>query len=154
METHLKIEHLTPYLPYKLRCEVLNNGKEKEIGELMALYDDGSACFGNIVESEHGFEYIKPILRPLSDLTKEIEYNGDKFVPIEWFEIGDDVNESLEYDNGNIKLIRSLESISKYGTVNNVNYLPFGVVEKLFEWHFNVFNLPEKLIEIIENERS
>jgi hypothetical protein len=30
-----------------------------------------------------GIEKIKPILRPLSDLTKEIEVNGEKFIPIE-----------------------------------------------------------------------
>ena len=32
---------------------------------MIAVYNDGSACFGNIVESEKGFEYIKPILQPL-----------------------------------------------------------------------------------------
>lgn len=72
---------------------------------------------------------------------KKIEVNGKKFEPIEWFEIGDDENNSLEYDNGNIKLIRSLEYLSKKGIVNDINYLPFGVIQKLFEWHFDVFGL-------------
>lgn len=64
----LESKHLVPYLPYNLKCEVLNIGKEKEIGEMIAVYNDGSACFGNIVESEKGFEYIKPILFPITEL--------------------------------------------------------------------------------------
>lgn len=48
----LETKHLAPYLPYNLKCEVLNSGQEKEIGEMIAVYNDGSACFGNIVENE------------------------------------------------------------------------------------------------------
>lgn len=62
----LESKHLVPYLPYGLKHEVLNSGKEKEIGEMIAVYNDGSACFGDIVESEKGFEYIKPILFPIT----------------------------------------------------------------------------------------
>ena len=61
----LETKHLAPYLPYNLKCEVLNSGQEKEIGEMIAVYDDNSACFGNIIESEKGFEYILPILKPM-----------------------------------------------------------------------------------------
>jgi len=71
----LKTKHLAPYLPYNLKCEVLNSGQEKEIGEMIAVYDDNSACFGNIIESEKGFEYIKPVLKPktfLHELQDEI----------------------------------------------------------------------------------
>ena len=71
----LETKHLAPYLPYNLKCEVLNSGQEKEIGEMIAVYNDGSACFGNIVESEKGFEYIKPVLKPktfLHELQDEI----------------------------------------------------------------------------------
>ncbi len=42
---------------------------------------------------------IKPILRPLSDLTKEIEYNGEKFVPIEFlFNNLVDAADVIEFD--------------------------------------------------------
>lgn len=137
----LELKHLVPYLPYGLKFyDILHEVTHNVVGiiedEIYAKDDNGDCYSWYYKESEE-----KPILRPLSDLTKEIEIDGEKFVPIEWFEIGDDVNESLEYGNGNIKLIRSLESMSKYGIVNDVNYLPFGAVEKLFEWHFDVFGL-------------
>lgn len=80
----LETKHLAPYLPYNLMCEVLNSGQEKEIGEMIAVYNDGSACFGNIVESDKGFEYIKPILFPLTELEyytnglKHLRYRTDK----------------------------------------------------------------------------
>ncbi len=70
----LKLEHLAPYLPYGLKlwhesweCELTMNA-------------DGSGSEDlSILDVE---EYAKPILRPLSDLTKEIQHNGEKFVPI------------------------------------------------------------------------
>lgn len=51
---------------------------------------------------------FKLMVRPLWLLTKEITHNGETFVPVEWFEIGDDENESLEYTFGNITLIEDL----------------------------------------------
>lgn len=98
------------------------------------------------MEFEVSFYEIVIISRPLSDLTKFCKDLG--FVPIEWFEIRDDENGSLEYDYGNIKLIRSLESLAKNGFVNDTNYLPYGVVQKLHEWHFDTDNLIEKGLAI------
>jgi len=138
----IKLKHLVPYLPYKLKCEVLNSGKEKEIGEMMAVYDDGSACFGNIVESEHGFEYVKPILRPLSDLTKEIEHNGEKFVPIDKLKHEEEQQNTMFFlFYGNIiDGLRYLEDVAEYNSVNT-KYLSYPLATKLIEWHFDIFGL-------------
>ncbi len=83
---------------------------------------------------------FKLVLHPISKLTQEIEVNGEKFVPIEWFEIGDD-DSGIEYDHGNVKLIKTLESIARHNNFHDVEFLPFSVVQKLFEWHFDVFGL-------------
>lgn len=90
----------------------------------------------------YGTNDFKPIYRPKEHLTIPITHNGETFVPIEWFEIGDDSNESIEYDFGNIKLIKDLESISEHGSLHDINYLPYGVIQKLIEWHF-VLDEPE-----------
>lgn len=74
----LTLEHIAPYLPYGLK--VLINNKTVELFK---------ACATSIETrpSVHGFTYcsfddFKPILRPLSDLTKEIEHKGVSFIPL------------------------------------------------------------------------
>lgn len=81
METHLKLSHIAPYLPYGLKLEytfhVLND-ELKTIGRLLAIdnVDVGKPVILKITDSEFkhqaGFScYIdqcKPILRPMSDL--------------------------------------------------------------------------------------
>lgn len=66
----LETEKIVGYLPHKLKCEVSNDG-EIEIGTLQAVYNNDTVNFGDIVESEHDFDYVKPILVPL-DSYKDI----------------------------------------------------------------------------------
>ena len=134
---NLTLEVLAPYLPYGVRVKTIDgiftvDGWSNEIGILLDTIFYGA----NTIP-----EY-KPILRPLSDLTKEIYHNGNKFVPIEVFEITDDhTSYPFEHDSGNIKLIRALESISKNDCEFDINFLPFEVVAMLISWHFDVFGL-------------
>ena len=148
----LELKHLASYLPYKLKVyhKTFNEHSKitKSIIEELTTISYECASFANSMD--YYFEDIednecdiKPILFPLSSLTEEITVNGETFVPIEWFEIGDSTNDSLEYDHGNIKLIRSLESLSKNEFVNDINYFPFGVIQKLIEWKIDVFGLIE-----------
>jgi len=59
----LELKHLSAYLPYELICLV--DGKE---ARLDAVYADGSCYFHDLVESEKGFESVKPILRDLTEI--------------------------------------------------------------------------------------
>jgi hypothetical protein len=66
----------------------------------------------------------------LSDLTKEIEHNGEKFVPIEFLS---------QYPS--LKLEDECKSImSDNRWLNHCSYF---LVSYLFEWHFDVFGLIE-----------
>ena len=158
----LTIEHLAAYLPYEVKINLNRPLFERTDINLMGLTIAFNSSTNEhfIIKSEvtYGLEHIQPLLRPLSDLTKEIEHNGERFVPIEWFEIGDDSNYSVEYDNGNIKLIRALESLSKNGFANEVEYFPYGVITKLLSWHFDIYSLiPQGLaipIKPINNEQQ
>lgn len=137
----LTIEHLAPYLPYGLNVQLKSkkatrSGKKLSnyIGVLHGVYqnygDDISVVFREDEEIiDLNCDEIKPILRNLSDLTKEIEHNGEKFVPIEVLleNVHSDFKESLKHDIGNWRL--------KWDT------LPYWVIQKLFEWHFDCFNL-------------
>lgn len=68
----LELKHIVPYLPYGLKCRVKDKGKTK-FSELSGIYNDCSCVFFDIIEIQQGFSEVKPILRPLSDLTKEID---------------------------------------------------------------------------------
>lgn len=60
----LQTQHLSDYLPYELKCLVVDSEGKMHFATLCAVYNDGSACFCDLVESDPGFESIKPILHP------------------------------------------------------------------------------------------
>lgn len=110
MKMKLELKHLAPYLPYGLKY--IYKGIEWDLTHLETSTKDR--------------EY-KPILRPLSDLTKEIEVNGEKFVPFDYIS---------DY-NPNTKEIYPCV-IMDDGIIEMHYWKDF---EKLFEWHFDVFGL-------------
>ena len=79
---------------------------------------------------------IKPILHPLSDLTKEIEHNGEKFVPTEKLD-----HILTIYDNSVILELRD------YKRIDLIKY-PLDIIQKLYEWHFDIHNLIENGLAI------
>jgi hypothetical protein len=133
----LEIKHLAPYLPYGLKIECHS---EKEINIEGNFISKMVELSKNAVTDNFGMNWtleIKPILRPLSDLTKEIEVNGERFVPLErLFEVESSIDRHLNY--------LEIEQQSKIG----MKYISFGIVQKLFEWHFDVFGLIEKELAI------
>ena len=76
----LELKHLAPYLPYGLKMILEKSG---DIRELNGLFIDlGELRFHfNVINRGQRLWNYKPILRPLSDLTKEIEVDGEKFMP-------------------------------------------------------------------------
>ena len=123
----LELKHLAAYLPYNLEMKGLD-------GSIALLNCDSGISLG-----KYGIEWVlrtqkaKPILRPLSDLTKEIEVNGEKFVPIEWL-----------IKNYTIYRYQFIED--KFYSLNFSKYvlyteMPYDVVQKLHEWHFDTFGL-------------
>ena len=129
----LTVPILCAYLPHGVQVQGKYNN------QITLRYHHFTNDYGDFIGVD---KQAKLLLRPLSSLTKEITHNGETFVPVEWFEIGDDENTSLEYDYGNIKIIKQLEDISRIGMFQ-FKYLPFGVVQKLIEWHFDLWNLLE-----------
>lgn len=86
--------------------------------------------------SLNNLHLFKPILHPLSDLTKEIEHNGEKFVPIHWFDENFDHNEAFPL------------VLNSRGIVEMKHWNEF---QKLFEWHFDIFGLIENYLAIDVN---
>jgi hypothetical protein len=140
MET-LEFKHLAPYLPYGLKMNYgihypvlcgLNNADS-----VWLKYIDGTT------REQHISDY-KPILRPLSDLKKEIEHSGEKFVPIDWLN-----------ENKSVSLIIGIRPNTGEETVfnertnsSNIRFFEHCIIEKLLEWHFDIFNLLSKNLAI------
>lgn len=122
----LELKHLAPYLPYKLK--ILNGWSDIKTLNYTHLYDENNGFI----------TMVKPILRPLSDLTKEIEVNGEKFVPAE-------ILFSVEIDEiQNFKDFGEIPEYWKDAIAVKPRYYDYWQVEMLFEWHFDVFGLIEK----------
>jgi hypothetical protein len=142
----LELKHLAPYLPYGFLYGIYDNekviirGLNYNSDYLNIDYDINEH---NKVSTNCFYNEIKPILRKISDLTKEIEVNGERFVPIEkLFEFESSIDRHLNY--------LEIEQQSVIG----MKYIPFGIVNKLFEWHFDVFGLIEDDLAIDFNTLS
>ena len=144
----LEIKHLAPYLPNGFVNVLVNDGNLKYIDYITSIslidecisFDKSQDWYYGEGEDEIN---IKPIFRPLSNLTKEIEINGKIFVPakvlwsVEAKEEEDfDVYGIIpEYWKNNMKL-------------NPIKYYNYRDMERLFKWHFDVFGLIEKGLAI------
>jgi hypothetical protein len=78
---------------------------------------------------------IRPILRPLSDLTKEINHDKQCFVPLDTLDM-DFLQFEYFHSNGCISL-------------NRITYLD---AVRLFSWHFDVFGLIENNLAVSIND--
>lgn len=86
----LELKHISPYLPYGLKGNLENlEFYDTVINKELYRVETGKTEASNISDvyvivgsTEAEVQDFKPILRPLSDLTKEIEHNGEKFVPL------------------------------------------------------------------------
>lgn len=115
----LTLEHIAPYLPYGLRMQ-------NEFGDEWTINMTAFDSFLTKVINES-----LPILRPLSDLTKEIEHNGEKFVPV--LKISEMYGIDIMTDDTS-------------SLIMPITMEPYVAFRQLIEWHFDVFNMiPRKL---------
>jgi len=139
----LELKHIAPYLPYGLMCEVTDKGK-KTIAKLSGAYIDSSYAFFDTVESEHGYEGIKPILRPYSDLT-------DEFLEKLFNGLALDVIRTKYALIINIQIMgewfKEIISFRKYNGENQLS-MSADLYNKLIENHFDVFGLIDKGLAI------
>lgn len=132
----LTLKELAPYLPYELKIQVHGNG------ELFTLathrfykdYSNNELSIHSMVEDSQ----VKPVLRPLSDITLEIVQQLFGF-EIEEFR--------MESDNENDF---SLEVLTDLGWTS----LTFNEYQNLLAYHFDLFMLIEKGLAVDINTLS
>tara|TARA_R110000823_G_scaffold311978_1_gene438314 strand:- start:427 stop:855 length:429 start_codon:yes stop_codon:yes gene_type:complete len=135
----LELKHLAPYLPYGLEYVKYSDHNSPIRHDIMqGISTNGVYASGDITPVL--FKNCKPILRPLSDLSKEIEVNGEKFKPS--FVLSRDYKNAEEF----IHLIITEKEEDYYKDI--LSHMPLCIAQKLFEYHFDVFGLIEKKLAI------
>lgn len=157
----LTIDLLTPYLTHELKCEVKGqDGKIYTDCELISIATKSGYEHLDFLDANDDMiaelcmihvEDVKPLLRPLSDLTKEIEHNGEKFVAglmlvdpdkKDW---GKMVCEYYRPFRGmETEYIRVVhEELGEIIAINpkNAGHLPYNIFKHLLALHFDVFGL-------------
>lgn len=175
----LTIKELAPYLPYNLRILRPDNRTILTVCGLTTYginnrwhyhFKENGNTIGDMQSKGN-----KPILRPLSDLTVEIEHNGEKFVPIEkLLHIAQENLYGYKIDSL-FKIISGESFLTEdswafiqhsergrnaifYRQTNQFRWFEYMVdgdiiridelvlFQKLFEWHFDVYGLiPDNL---------
>jgi|688.fasta_scaffold780922_2 hypothetical protein len=145
------MKNLAPYLPYDLKFLYHGNiYKMRWINRFGDIDYDSQIDFiepfpPNIFNKE--LDLVKLIFRPLSDLTKEIEVNGERFYPLEKLtEIFG--GRPISFD-GNCFYTKIQESVvRKKEDAVPLHFSQLDAFNKLFEWHFDVFGLIENGLAI------
>ncbi len=138
----LEPKFLTPYLPYSLK--VVMEGKKTNVAwmstkNIAVIRPQGIGEYKKIAWT-HAHLNIKPILRPLSDLTKEITIDGVTFMPYNF--VSTFSRETIDY-------------LREHGEVfqdHSLTVIPYRDAIKLFEWKFDVFRLIQNGLAIDIND--
>lgn len=114
----LTIEELSAYLPYKVKVKLdyYNSYGTHIIGEKPLTLSNYKIIQG----------HSKLLLRPLSQLTTEIEVNGEKFVPMEKL----------------YNLFRQTDLL--YFDKENILNQPYVQIKYLLSLHFDIFGLIDR----------
>ena len=145
----IELKHLAPYLPYGLKIRCFRKGEKLFLEDIILT---GEILDYILSEDANRYNYHKPILRNLSDLTKEIERNGEKFIPIYklWELAGFEIGRG-QYIEETPNFIKT----SNLGTAQEFRISTFdilssnyNVIQKLLEWHFDIFGLIEQGLAI------
>lgn len=139
----LTLKELSGYFPYGLKGISSEENLGAETVNGYSLYGkNNQVCLTTNID-DIDIEVFKPVLRPLSDLTKEITHNGETFVPdvryLEVFGLNNDYLSEFLF----VKTSHRVEYLTK---------LPHYAVDWLTSLHFDVHGLIERGLAINVNE--
>ncbi|OPC11948.1 hypothetical protein BAX93_05455 [Elizabethkingia meningoseptica] len=181
----LELKDIAPYFQYDLIFKnktTQNNYRLRTIdirsdGFISLKFSDSNLAITDFMEDEDGsiMKFI-PLLRPMSDLTKEITHNGEKFVPMEKlaqiaferidaFHIHSDIEIitaykadkkeayiTLKYDVDNKSFVVSVLDENLFRTRNLATKNQYDLFQKLCEWHIDFQDLIGRGLAINLNE--
>lgn len=170
---NLEPKHIAPYVPYRLQAIMLDfkvDYVNKEVDTIVGIHQwdktDKLWSLLTVGGSKPSLDRIMPKLRPMTDLIKEIEHNGIKFIPlVELAKIADLDTTKYQLSSNPTSFgiscdIENDDDDNKYEVLAytifdgfGLHYRPsmefhflqnqFELFQKLYEWHFDVFHLIE-----------
>lgn len=150
----LELKHLAPYLPYNLRLTKEDWGK---IGQLVPFVKQDFK--GLQIEIDYALSTkAKPILRPISDLSKL----GVDNIPINEHTINLMIEEKFneeygvfEHYKGSLELVKEGEPSQRYDSRKVISFEVFEEIRnELLKGHYDLFGLIEKSLAIDVNSLS
>jgi hypothetical protein len=175
----ITLEEIAGYLLHKLKATLSQKGKfnldseyPNDYANKVGVINTWTICeneIGGILEvaKNYSFDFceideVDIYLRPLSDLTKEIEHNGEKFVPI--VELAKIAYPKVKPETIHLSKSKShcfIDSYDKYSFGYCIpeasficTYIPenrncfvnnqLQLFQKLYEWHFDIHGLIER----------
>ena len=130
----LELKHIAPYLPYGLEMAYRSHktGIYEPRGKLVGVTNHSFETHPvRLLIEGMDFEHIwmfKPILRPMSDITKS--FYEISYIDYLWFKV-------IGTDSDCFDLVEFYE-LCELGVIDR---LPIIVFSQLLEWHFDVFGL-------------
>ena len=135
MDFRVKPQYVTPYTCWEVKLMPRRSfGKPRQ----STLQWNSSGLIRDVISGRKMM-----LLYPLDRLTKEIEHNGERFVPIEKLA----ENYRKDYPNSENTKSRSIATIKMLllewdnDAEREKMHIDYWIIELLFEWHFDVFNL-------------
>lgn len=121
----LELKDICGYLPYGLM--------QKHYNDVCSFTIATQSCMGKDVFHEMPVRFGKPILRPMSDLTKEITHRGEKFVPM--VELGECANVEVEVADFEFKRDKVIDVL--FHNILSGERSSIIIFDKLNEWMFD-----------------
>ena len=135
----LELKHLASYLPYGLNIKDVKHGSVFEALHFITTPHQDFSLFKGNLDQLINDKYLKPILFPLSSLTKEITVNGETFVPIDF--INKNIRKVVDIYLVVGKINIDIETDNYSQIINLID--GYEIMQKLIEWKFDVFRLIE-----------
>lgn len=131
-----KEEFLAISVPYGINMVFEKSGRVIELSGLIKS-DNGDIIYvcGDNLYYESIAHKFKPILHPMSDLTKLIEHNGDKFVPL---------HRLLEHSSFNLGAMTNKDIMEFADIYSNVDLITVNDLPLYLEWKFDIAGLIDK----------
>ena len=136
----LELKHLASYLPYGIEVLFEYTSSFKNQQNYFKTETLSHLNISIVGKKRYGLASSKLLLRPLSQLTEEIEHNGVKFVPmIELKKLFN--NKIFIYKTKNINKPIEIDIETENYSQSIDLFDGYLVTQKLFEWQFDVFGL-------------
>lgn len=147
MEKNKKLEltlcSMFPYCIEVMHTEFSDEGAYTKKQKVTAIYND---CVGFESSCDYYFDdpqdnecEIKPLLHSLDKLTEPILEGG--LIPFDVLRLN---YPKVMEDFGFALVKEGFWSIRKNAPVE-IQFIPFGIIEKLKEYHFNIYDLPKDM---------